>query len=216
MEIGNWKLEIGAKEINMARYTGPKDRQSRSVGFDLFGKGAKLTRVNVPPGAHGNRRSSRSASEYSKQLKEKQKVKMLYGVLETQFANYAQKALKRQGNTGEQLLSYLEKRLDNVIYRLGFAPNRFSARQLVGHGHVFVNSKKVNIPSYSVKKEDIITLSKKGANIPYISILLNNKEYKTPSWLQRKGAVGKVVGNPNRSDIVEPISEQDIVEFYSR
>ena len=200
----------------MARYTGPKDRLSRSVGIDLFGKGSKLTRLNVPPGAHGNKRMRRSSSEYAKQLKEKQKVKRLYGILERQFARYAEKALKHKGNTGEQLLSSLERRLDNVIYRLGLAPTRTSARQYVSHKHVFVNSKKVNIPSYQVKKGDIVSLSEKGANIPAVAKLLGNKDFKTPSWLERKGIVGKIVSNPSREDIYEPISEQDIVEYYSR
>ncbi len=200
----------------MARYTGPKDRLSRSVGFDLFGKGSKLTRLNVPPGAHGGKRMRRSTSEYAKQLKEKQKVKLLYGVLERQFSRYAQKALKYRGNTGEQLLSLLEKRLDNVLFRLGITPSRVSARQLVSHGHVMVNSKKVNIPSYQVKKDDIVTLSPKGANIPSVAKLLSNKNFKTPAWLERKGIVGKVSRNPVRQDITEPIVEQDIVEYYSR
>jgi len=200
----------------MARYTGPKDRLSRAVGFDLYGKGSKLTRINVPPGMHGNKRIRRSNSEFAKQLTEKQKVKRLYGILEKQFSRYAEKALRYKGNTGEQLLALLEKRLDNVIYRLGFTPNRISARQYVSHRHVRVNSEKVNIPSYQVKKGDIITLSEKAVNIPAIAKQLANKDYKTPSWLERKGSVGKVVGKPSREDIHEPISEQDIVEFYSR
>lgn len=200
----------------MARYTGPKDRLSRSVGFDLFGKGSKLTRLNVPPGAHGGKRMRRSVSEFSKQLKEKQKVKLLYGVLERQFSRYAQKALRYKGNTGEQLLILLEKRLDNVLFRLGLAPTRMSARQFVSHGHVLVNSKKVNIPSYQVRKDDIVSLSSKGANIPSVVKLLSNKNFKTPSWLERKGIIGKVARDPNRQDITEPIVEQDIVEYYSR
>ena len=150
----------------MARYTGPKDRLSRSVGFDLFGKGGKLTRLNVPPGMHGGRGSRRSPSEFSKQLKEKQKVKRLYGVLERQFSRYAGKALKSKGNTGEQLLSLLERRLDNVVYRLGFAPTRMSARQFVSHRHVSVNYKKVSIPSYQVKTGDVVSLSEKATKIP--------------------------------------------------
>lgn len=200
----------------MARYTGPKDRLSRSVGFDLFGKGSKLTRLNVPPGMHGGKRMRRSQSEYAKQLKEKQKAKLLYGVLERQFAKYAQKALRYKGNTGEQLLILLEKRLDNVIFRLCFAPTRTSARQIVSHGHVFVNSKKVNIPSYQVKKDDVITLSKKGSEIPSVSQLMSNKNFKTPDWLERKGGLGRVIRDPVRQDMTEPIAEQDIVEYYSR
>ena len=200
----------------MARYTGPKDRLSRAAGFDLYGKGSKLTRLNVPPGMHGNKRIRRSNSEFAKQLTEKQKVKRLYGILEKQFSRYAEKALRYKGNTGEQLLALLEKRLDNVIYRLGFTPNRISARQYVSHRHVMVNLKKVNIPSYQVKKGDVITLSNKALNIPAIAKQLSNKDYNTPSWLERKGSVGKVISQPSRDDIHEPISEQDIVEFYSR
>jgi small subunit ribosomal protein S4 len=200
----------------MARYTGPKDRLSRAVGFDLFGKGSKLTRINVPPGMHGNKRIRRSSSEYAKQLTEKQKVKRLYGILERQFSRYAERALRYKGNTGEQLLALLEKRLDNTIFRLGFTPNRISARQYVNHGHVLVNSKKVNIPSYQVRSGDVITLSPKAQDIPAVAKQLSNKDYKTPSWLERKGSAGKVTGNPGREDIHEPISEQDVVEFYSR
>jgi small subunit ribosomal protein S4 len=200
----------------MARYKGPKDRLSRAVGFDLYGKGSKLTRINVPPGMHGNRRRKRSSSEYSRQLLEKQKVKMIYQILEKQFSGYVEKALRYKGNTGEQLLNLLEKRLDNCVYRLGFAPNRIAARQFVSHKHIFVNSRKVNIPSYQVKVGDLISLSPKAVKIPAISKQLENKDYKPPKWLERKGPSGKVVGNPSREDIIEPISEQDIVEFYSR
>jgi len=134
----------------MARYTGPKDRLSRREGFDLFGKGGKLTRLNVPPGVHGPK-GSYSSSQYSKQLREKQKVKRLYGLLEKQFRRYVDEALKSRGNTGELLLSLIERRLDNVVYRLGFAPTRAAARQIVGHKHVEVDGKRVNIPSYQVK-----------------------------------------------------------------
>src|SRR3989344_4862054 len=134
----------------MARYTGPKDRLSRREGFDLFGKGARLTRLTVPPGIHGPK-GTRNFSQYGRQLREKQKVKRLYGLLEKQFRRYVEKALKAKGNTGEVLLSNLERRLDNVIYRLGFAPTRPSARQLVSHGHVLIDGKKVNIPSYQLK-----------------------------------------------------------------
>ncbi len=201
--------------ISMARYTGPKDRLSRSVGVDLFGKGSKLTRLNVPPGMHGVKRR-RTSSEYAKQLIEKQKVKRMYGILERQFSRYAEKALKYKGNTGEQLISLLEKRLDNTVYRLGFAPNRISARQFVSHRHILVNGQKVNIPSYQVKVGDVISLSPKAVNIPAINKQLSNRDYTTPGWIERKANVGKVVSNPKREDIQESISEQDIVEFYSR
>lgn len=199
----------------MARYTGPKDRLSRREGFDLFGKGAKLTRLNVPPGVHGPK-GSRMRSQYTRQLREKQKVKRLYGLMEKQFKKYVQQALGSKGNTGEALLSYLERRLDNTVYRLGFAPTRPAARQMVSHRHVLVDGKKINIPSYRVKPGDTITLTKTAMEIPSIKKLLNEDEYKLPGWLKRKAAAGKITKIPGRDDVPEPISEQDIVEFYSR
>lgn len=199
----------------MAKYVGPKDKLSRREGFDLFGKGAKLTRLNVPPGVHGPK-GTRRQSQYGRQLREKQKVKRIYGVLEKQFRRYVEKALKSKKNTGETLLSLLEKRLDNVVYRLGFVPSRPAARQLVSHKHVLINGKVVNIPSYQVKPGDIITLKNIAMEIPSIKRLLEEKELKTPAWLKRKAAAGKVEKDPIREDITEPITEQDIVEFYSR
>ena len=199
----------------MARYTGPKDRLSRREGVDLFGKGGKLTRLNVPPGIHGPR-GFHTKSQYGRQLREKQKVKRMYGLMEHQFKNYVQKALKSRGNTGEMLLSLLERRLDNVIYRLGFSPTRSSARQLVSHRQILVDGKRVNIPSCQLKVGDTITLSAKAIKIPYIKKLLDTDEHKIPSWLKRKGAAGKMDSLPKREDVVEPISEQDVVEFYSR
>src|SRR5512146_1993885 len=199
----------------MAKYVGPKDRLSRRENFDMFGAGAKLTRLNVPPGVHGPK-GVRGQSQFGKQLREKQKVKRMYGLLEKQFRRYADEALKAKGNTGEALLGALERRLDNVVFRLGFAPSRPSARQLVSHRHVLVNGKIVNIPSYKVVAGDAISMDAKAISAPEVKKALESKDYKAPSWLERKAAVGKVLGNPVRSDIVEPISEQDIVEFYSR
>ena len=198
----------------MARYKGPKDRLSRREGFDLFGKGAKLTRLNVPPGVHGPK-GTRRTSQFGRQLREKQKVKRFYGVLERQFRKYAQQALLARGNTGEVLLSLLERRLDNIICRLGFAPTRPAARQLISHKHVLVDGKKVNIPSYQVKPGETVTLSSKALEIPGIKKSLE-EETKLPSWLKRKAVVGKVVKVPKREDVTEPFLEQDIVEFYSR
>jgi small subunit ribosomal protein S4 len=200
----------------MARYTGPKDRLSRREGVDLFGKGAKLTRLNVPPGVHGPKGTRRKQSQYGKQLREKQKVKQMYGILEKQFRKYVDIASKSRGNTGEVLLSLLERRLDNVVYRLGFAPTRSAARQIVSHRHVLVNGERVNIPSYLVAVGDTITLSGTAMEIPYVKGLLSNTEIKTPEWLKRKAAAGKVDKKPKRDDITEPIIESDIVEFYSR
>lgn len=199
----------------MARYTGPKDRLSRREGFDLFGTGLKLTRLTVPPGVHGPK-GSRGSSQYGKQLREKQKVKRLYGLLEKQFRKYVEAALKSRGNTGEKLIGFLEKRLDNVIFRLGFAPSRPSARQIVSHGHVLVDGKKVNIPSYQLVVGQTVSLDSKGMNIPTVAKLLKSEEMKIPPWLEKKAVVGKVARDPKREDIIEPISEKDIVEFYSR
>lgn len=205
------------EEHNMARYTGPKDRLSRREGVDLFGKGAKLTRLNVLPGMHGPKGAPRSQSQYGKQLREKQKVKRTYGILEKQFSNYMTEAMKVKGrNTADVLFEKLETRLDNVIYRLGFAPTRPMARQMVGHRHVFVNGKRVNIPSYAVKEGDTITLSKKATDIPSVALLLKKKDDTVPAWLQRKAAAGNVKRLPNRDDVPEPFTEQDIIEFYSR
>jgi len=199
----------------MARYTGPKDRLSRREGFDLFGTGLKLTRLMVPPGVHGPK-GSRGSSQYGKQLREKQKVKRLYGLLEKQFRKYVEAALKSRGNTGEKLIGLLEKRLDNVIFRLGFAPSRPSARQIVSHGHVLVDGKKVNIPSYQLVVGQTVSLDSKGMNIPVVAKLLKSEDIKLPAWLEKKAVVGKVARDPKREDILEPISEKDIVEFYSR
>ena len=200
----------------MAKYNGPKDRLSRREGVDLFNKGAKLTRLNVLPGVHGPKGQTRAPSQYGRQLREKQKVKRIYGILEKQFKKYVEKALKSKGNTGEALLVLLEKRLDNVVYKLGFATTRPMSRQLVSHRHVLVNSKIVNIPSYQVKAGDVVSLSSKIIEMPLVKKLISDDEYQVPGWLERKVSVGKIVKDPVRSDIVELVSEQDIVEFYSR
>jgi small subunit ribosomal protein S4 len=200
----------------MAKYTGPKDRLSRREGFDLFGKGTKLTRLNVFPGVHGPKGSMRGPSQYGRQLREKQKVKRIYGVLERQFRGYMDEAFKSRGNTGEALLSLLERRLDNVVYRLGFTPTRSSARQVVGHRHVLVNGKKLNIPSYEVKVGDVISLDGKAVAIPEVKKAMEQKDLKLASWLEKKGFIGTIKRIPVRDDVSEPVSEQDIVEFYSR
>ena len=199
----------------MARYTGPKDRLSRREGFDLFGKGLKFTRLNQPPGVHGPK-GSRTLSEYGKQLREKQKARRLYGVMEKQFRGYVEEALKSKSNTGERLLSLLEMRLDNVIFRLSFASSRPAARQLVSHKHVLVNGKKVNISSYRVKVGEVITLDSQAVNIPSVKSVLDEKGRKVPDWLERKALAGKIIKEPQVEDVFEPISMQDIVEYYSR
>ena len=200
----------------MAKYNGPKDRLSRREGIDIFGKGAKLTRLNVLPGVHGPKGPGRNQSQFGRQLREKQKVKRIYGVLEKQFRIYVGKALKSKGNTGEALLILLEKRLDNTVYKLGFSESRPMARQLVSHRHILVNGQKINIASYQVSVGDVISLAPKTLEIPNIKKLVIDTEFETPSWLERKVSVGKVVKDPVRLDIKELVSEQDIVEFYSR
>lgn len=199
----------------MARYTGPKDRLSRREGFDLFGKGAKLTRLTVPPGVHGPK-GVRRGTQYTRQLREKQKVKRLYGVMEKQFRKYVDRASRSKGNTGVELLTLLERRLDNTVFRLGFAATRPAARQLVSHRHVLIDGKKVSTPSYQVGLGETITLSPKALEIPSTKRLLGEEDFKLPAWLARRAAVGKIVSLPKREHITEPIAEQDIVEFYSR
>ncbi len=196
------------------KYTGPKDRLSRQVGVDLRGKGVKFTRLNVLPGVHGPK-GGKKLSEYGRQLKEKQKMRYLYGLSEKQFAKYVGMAQKTQGNTGEALVQILERRLDNIVYRLGFAPTRASARQIVSHGHVQVDNKKIDIPSYLVLEGQTIALDAKAQKIPEIKKSYETNEL-TATWLERKATVGILKNYPKREDITEPISEQDIVEFYSR
>lgn len=206
----------------MAKYNGPKNRLARREGIDLGGKtpGSKahaslLRRLNVPPGQHGNR-GRRKISEFGTQLREKQKARRLYGVLERQFRKYFEHALKIRGNTGEALLQQLERRLDNIVYRLGFAPTRAGARQLVSHGHVLVNNAKVNIPSYQVRIEEVVSLKPKAHEIPLVKKGLEEKNPVMPGWLERKGPVGRLVKFPERSEMSADINEQLIVEFYSR
>jgi small subunit ribosomal protein S4 len=168
----------------------------------------------VRPGQHGAR-NRRKLSEYGVQLKEKQKVKFLYGILENQLHRLYKQASSNPTATGAALISLLERRLDNVVYRLGYAPTRASARQLVNHGHVLVNGNKMDIPSYQVKVDDLILLKDSGKNIPYIKELFDEAP-SIPEWLDRQGPAGTVKRLPVRSDVVESIDEQLIIEFYSR
>lgn len=190
------------------RYTGPKDRLSRREGFDIFNAGAKLTRLTTPPGVHGPKGATGS-SQFGKQLREKQKVKRMYGMQEKQFAGYMNEAFKSKGNTGEALLVKLERRLDNVVYRLGFSASRPQARQTVSHRHVLVNGKKLNIPSYQVNINDVISVDQKVK-------VIEKQDHVVPGWIEKQATSGKVVRLPKREDIPEVLSEQDIVEFYSR
>ena len=201
----------------MARHIGPKQRLQRQVGEDLGLKTNALKtarRLNTRPGQHGTRR--RKLSNYGIQLKEKQKVKYLYGVLEKQLHRLYSQASKNPLATGAVLLGLLERRLDNVVYRLGWAPTRAAARQLIVHEHVLVNERKMNVPSYSVKVNDVITLKDKAVKIPMVAELLKEENKTLPGWLDRKATVAKVHRFPEREDITEVIDEQLVVEFYSR
>lgn len=197
------------------RYIGPKDRLSRREGYDLFGKGAKLTRLGIPPGFHG-RRGTGKVSDFGRQLREKQKVKRIYGVSERQFKKYVTQAQKSKGNTGNALIQLLERRLDNVVYRLGFTSTRPGARQLVSHKHILVDGEKLNISSYLVNVGETVSLDKKALNRPEVKKSLDNKEYKPSLWLERQAITGRIKNLPAREDVMEPISEQDIIEYYSR
>lgn len=200
----------------MARYTGPKRRLSRREGIPLTSKDVKsLERKGaVPPGQHGLKRK-RKLSEYGVQLREKQKAKRIFGIMEKQFSNYFKKASKVKGATGLALLELLETRLDNIVYKLGFAKSRNSARQLVSHGHVSVDGKKVTIPSFGVKVGQTVAILDKL--VDNIQVKKSLEEVTTlPSWLERKATVGKVLHKPSREEMEQAIDEQLIVEYYSR
>jgi small subunit ribosomal protein S4 len=202
----------------MARYIGPKQRLQRQIGEDLGLKTNALKtakRITIRPGQHGQK-MRRKISDYGRQLKEKQKVKYIYGILERQIRKVYEQASKDVTSKGAALLTLLERRLDNVVYRLGFASTRAAARQYVAHNHVLVNNKKMNIPSYQVKVDDVVSLKPKAVKIPAIDEQLKKDADGVPSWLLRKAVIGKIVRLPERDDIKEGIEEQLIVEFYSR
>lgn len=201
----------------MARYTGPKSKIARKFGEAIFGEDKVLTKKNYPPGQHGaNRR--RKTSEYGTQLREKQKAKYTYGVLERQFRNLFERAARMKGITGELLLQMLESRLDNVVYRLGIAPTRAAARQLVLHKHVTVNGKVVNIASYSVQPGDIVAVREKSKSLEVIADCLAGFNHSKYPWIEWDESVkgGKFLHVPQREDIPENIKEQLIVELYSK
>lgn len=200
----------------MARYTGPKARISRKYNEPIFGASKALQKKNYAPGQHGKTR--RKKSEYAIQLMEKGKAKYIYGLLETQFANLFHKAAKKKGVTGELLLQLLETRLDNVTYRLGLAPTRRAARQLVSHKHIIVNDKVVNIPSYALKVGDMIGLSEKAKASKVLTERVSSQAYNKSNWLEwdSKKVIGKLIALPNREEIPEKINEQSIVELYSK
>ncbi len=200
----------------MSRYRGPKNKLSRREGKDLFGTGgASLERrLNQPPGMRGQTFRSKQ-TEYGRQLREKQKVKRMYGLTEKQFQRFFTLALKTRGLTGVALLKLLERRLDNVIYRLGFARSRPQARQLVNHGHILVDGRRVTIPSYLVEPGQVVALKPETRQIPDVHDLLNQSVY-VPEWLARQDGTGQVVREPEREEIDQDLNEQLIVEFYSR
>lgn len=202
----------------MARYTGPKHRQARRLGINILEKASQSLerRLNVLPGAHAKKGMRRKVSDYSTQLKEKQKAKKIYGILERQFRRIFREATKEKGATGQALLRLLELRLDNVVYKLGFAPSRPMARQLVSHGHIMVNGKKCDIPSYEVRLNETISLQGKAIEIPAVKKLLEDKKMVMPGWVERKAAVGRIVRLPLKEDLTSEINEQLIVEYYSR
>lgn len=201
----------------MARYTGPKTKIARKFGEPIFGEDKILQRRNFPPGQHGQNKR-RKTSEYGVQLREKQKAKYTYGVLEKQFRNMFDKASGMKGITGEILLQLLESRLDNVVYRLGIAPTRAAARQQVLHKHITVNGKVVNIPSYAVKPGELVGVREKSKSLEVITDSLagfNHSKYPWIEWDETAKA-GKLLHVPAREDIPENIKEQLIVELYSK
>lgn len=205
------------------RIIGPKNKQSRREGIDLGlktpgskGHASLLRKLNVPPGQHGTKRR-RKQSERSRQLREKQKLRFLFGITEKQLKKYFDKSTRIKGNTGVILSQLLEKRLDNTVFRLGFTPTRPSARQLVSHRHIKVNDKVVNISSYQVSVNDSISFTdQKTTKIPAVETSLSNQDTLIPKWLMRKNSSGKVVAEPSSEDIEKQINLISVIEFYSR
>jgi len=201
----------------MARYTGPKTKIARKFGEAIFGEDKSFEKRNYPPGQHGNNRRRGKKSEYAMQLSEKQKAKYTYGILERQFSNLFKKASSSKGITGEILLQLCESRLDNVVFRLGIAPSRSAARQLVSHRHITVNGELVNIPSYSLNAGDVVAVREKSKSLLAIedSLAARNDVYEWLSW-NSETKQGNFVSVPERMQIPENIKEQLIVELYSK
>ena len=203
----------------MARYTGPKDKINRRFGVPLFGPSKALERRNYPPGPHGLRSGRRKKSDYAIALGEKQKLKFIYGVLEKQFRGYYHEAGRRRGITGDIMLQLLETRLDNVCYRLGFGNTRQSARQLVNHGHVLVNGKKVDIASYQIRSGDTIQIGSRASSQQLgLRMLDLTQSVPLQDWLtlDREKMEGTVARLPETEDLDSPVNLQLIVELYSR
>lgn len=201
----------------MARYTGPRSKIARKFGDPVYGPDKSFDKKNYPPGQHGINKKRRKLSEYGLQLREKQKAKYTYGLLERQFANLFDKASRSKGVTGEVLLQLLESRLDNLVYRLGIAPTRSGARQLISHRHITVNEQVVNIPSFHIKPGDIIGVREKSKSLEIIQDSLGSRRVNV-SWLTWDPATmtGKYLNQPDRDMIPETIKEQLIVELYSK
>ncbi|RLD42611.1 MAG: 30S ribosomal protein S4 [Bacteroidetes bacterium] len=201
----------------MARYTGPKSKIARKFGDPIFGPDKFLEKKNFPPGQHGNSRRRKKESEYGIQLKEKQKAKYTYGMLEKQFRNVFAKASRKKGITGENLLQLIESRLDNVVFRMGISPTRSGARQLVSHRHITVNGGIVNIPSYALREGDVVGVREKSKSLFVIteSLASSRKSYSWIEWDDEK-MNGKFLNYPAREEIPENIKEQLIVELYSK
>jgi small subunit ribosomal protein S4 len=202
----------------MARYTGPRVRISRRFGIPIFGPTKYLERRNYGPGVHGPK-SRRKTTEYGEGLIEKQKLKYFYGLLERQFRGVYEKALRRRGVTGEQMLQILETRLDNVVYHLGFANTRAAARQMVGHGHIAVNGRKASIPSYALKVNDVISVKNNNVSRQLATKNLEVAASRAvPDWLSlnKEEIKGTVMRIPTRDEIQPIANEQAVVEFYSR
>lgn len=202
----------------MARYTGPKSKIARKFREPIFGPDKALEKKNYPPGQHGPSKRRGKQSEYAVQLLEKQKAKYTYGVLERQFSNLFAKASAKQGITGENFLKLLEARLDNVVYRLGIAPTRSAARQLVSHKHITVNGNVVNIPSYSIRPGDVIAVRERSQTLEAITTSVAGRAINKYGWLQwdAKALTGTFLSYPERADIPENIKENLIVELYSK
>ncbi len=202
----------------MARYTGPRSKIARKFGEPIFGPDKVFEKKNYPPGMHGNMRKRKKTSEYGVQLQEKQKAKFTYGVLERQFSNLFKRASRSKGITGEALLQLLESRLDNVVFRIGIAPTRAAARQLVSHRHITVNGKVLNIPSYIVKAGEFVGVREKSKSLEVITESLTGSRRNAYSWIEwdAEKMTGRFLNMPEREDIPENIKEQLIVELYSK
>ncbi len=202
----------------MAKYTGPKTKIARKFDEAIYGPDKYFEKKKYPPGQHGVNKRRKKQSEYGVQLREKQKAKYTYGILERQFANLFEKAQRNKGVTGEVLLQLLETRLDNVVYRLGIAPTRAAARQLVSHRHIVVNERVVNIPSYQLRPGDILGVREKSKSLEVITGALSIPRHYKTTWLEWDNHLmrGKVINVPTREEIPENIKEQLIVELYSK